>query len=82
MVWYGFQSSRKPQLMFVFTQGVVDELHLLDTLNFRVVDYGFFGVITLWYFQLFFVLIVFALSFNILILQSLVFSFNGMYLKC
>jgi hypothetical protein len=33
--------------MFVFTQGVVDELHLLETLNFKVVDYGFFGVITL-----------------------------------
>jgi len=40
--------------MFVFTWGVVDELHLLGILNFRVVDYGFFGVITLWYFQLFF----------------------------
>jgi hypothetical protein len=45
MVSYGSQSSQKPQLMFVFTQGVVDELHLLGTLNFRVVDYGFLGVI-------------------------------------
>jgi len=54
MVSYGSQSSQKPQLMFVFTRGVVDELHLLGTLNFRVVDYGFFGVIISRYFQLFF----------------------------
>ncbi len=48
------KALKNHNFLFMFTQGVVDRLHLFGILNFRVVDYGFFGVITLWYFQLFF----------------------------
>lgn len=94
MVSYGSQSSWKPQLMFVFTWGVVNELHLLGTLNFRVVDYG----ILVWSLcdtlNYFFVLIVFVLPFNISTLQSLAFGvffqwyvlemlrFSDLYFQC